>query len=498
MPESLENTSTIYAALDLGSNSFHLLIARFQSGKLEVLDRHKDMVRLASGLQRDGTLSPESIERALSSLERFAERLRSTPDAQIRVVGTNTLRAAKNSDAFLQKAEKILGTPIHIISGIEEARLVYRGVAADYAPEARRLVIDIGGGSTELILGAKDPLALESLAMGCVSFSKQFFPDGKISKKRYLAALTAARVEAQDHGRTFGRAKWDEAVGASGTVRSVWAILEALGLNEDHRISAAGLEALSGMVVQHKSTADLNLPDLSDDRKPVLVGGLAVLHGLFLELGIQRMHVSNYAVREGLILDLIDRDQHQDLRSHTVKQMMQRYQVDTSQVIRVHNVAKHLIRQNREFFGREYRRCRRRLKSATRLHEIGLAIAHSDYHRHGAYLLENSDMPGFSKQEQKHLSFLVLNHRKKLQPVPATYGFLPNWNLVLILRLACLFSRSRDENYLPEGVELTLSSNGAVLKFSSEWANNHPLTMDLLKKERKYQSQQHYVLELSY
>ena len=498
MPDSPAQSGLTYAALDLGSNSFHLLVARYQFGKLEVLDRHKEMVRLASGLQEDGSLAAKSMEQALHSLERFAERLRHTPDAQIRVVGTNTLRAAKNSDTFLAEAERILGTPIHIISGIEEARLIYRGVAADHAPEERRLVIDIGGGSTELILGRERPIALESLYMGCVSFSKRFFPDGKISRKRYREAVTAARIEAQGHIRAFGCRNWSEAVGSSGTIRAIESILEAKGLADDHSISAQGLESLAGVMLEYDNLADLKLPGLSAERRPVILGGLAVLQGLFLELGVERMHVSGYAVREGLILDLIDRDQHRDLRAETVKQMMRRYQVDAGQVVRVHRIARHLMRQNEDFFGGEYRRCRRRLKSAIRLHEIGLAIAHSGFHKHGAYLLENSDMPGFSKQEQKHLSFLVLNQRRKLQPLPETYGFTPNWNLVLIMRLACLLSRRRDKNCLPEGIQLSFVDGGARLSLRREWVERHPLTMDQLNKEQKYMSQQGYRLELSY
>ncbi len=498
MPDTALHASPTYAALDLGSNSFHLLIARVHRGKLEILDRHKEMVRLASGLQKDGTLSSSSIQLALQSLERFGERIRSTPVEQIRVVGTNTLRSAKNANQLLSKAEKILGTPIHIISGIEEARLIYRGVAADQSPQEKRLVIDIGGGSTELILGEQAPLALESLYMGCVNFSQQFFPSGKISKKRYREAVKSARIEAQGHADVFGRHKWAEAVGSSGTIRAIETILESLGLAEDHRVTADGLETLAQLILNHETVSTLALPGLTEDRKPVILGGLAVLHGLFLELDIKQMHVSTYAVREGVILDLIDRDQHQDLRSITVKQMMQRYHVDQGQVERVRKVTDFFLTQNRDYFGNQFRRVSRRLKSAVRLHEIGLAIAHSAYHKHGAYLLENSDMPGFSKLEQKHLSFLVLNQRRKLKPLPETYGFEPNWDMVLIIRLACLLSRRRDNNNLPDESVLTFNTEGAQLSFRKRWAKSHPLTLDLLEKEKKYMKQQNYILELAY
>lgn len=498
MPDSLDNSPPIYAALDLGSNSFHMIIARCDNGRLEVLDRYKEMVRLASGLQEDGSLSEEAINRALESLSRFAERIRSTPYADARVVGTNTLRAATNSDQFLEKAEALLGTSIHIISGIEEARLIYRGVAADLAPESRRLVIDIGGGSTELILGTQHPIALESLEMGCVSYSRQFFVGGKLNKKRYREALAAARIEAQQHVTTFGAHNWSEAIGSSGTIRAVESMLEEQGLADDHSITPEGLEALSKLVLNSSSVTDLKLGGLAEDRREVIVGGLAVLHGLFLEFGIRQMHVSNFAVREGLILDLADRGQHHDLRADTIRQMMQRYHVDTGQVQRVQTIADYLMEQNRDYFGDQYRRSIRRLTSAIQMHEIGLAIAHGGYHKHGAYLLENSDMPGFSKQEQKHLSFLVLNQRRKLNSMAKTYGFTPNWNLVMILRLACLFCRRRDDNCLPEGMRLVIDDQRAILQLQKKWVNRHPLTMEMLKKEQKYLGQQNYILEISF
>lgn len=502
MLNSAENTvpskvTPTYAALDLGSNSFHLLIARYEKGKLEVLDRHKEMVRLAAGLQEDGSLSDKSIDRALEALQRFAERIRAIPYEDIRVVGTSTLRNASNADRFLNRGEQILGTTIHTISGIEEARLIYRGVANDYAPEARRLVVDIGGGSTELILGNAEPTALESLDMGCVSFSQQYFPDGKLSKKRYRSALTAAQIEAQDYVKTFGSKNWSEAVGSSGTIKAIESMLEALGLAEDHSITAAGLAALAEKVVDFDSVEKIDIPGLSDDRKAVIIGGIAVLQGVFLEMGIARMHVSNYAVREGLILDLAARGEHHDLRSETVRVMMRRYGVDTAQVLRVHNTAKHFLKQNRAYFGKALQRYDRRLKSAIRLHEIGLAIAHGGFHKHGAYLLENSDMPGFSKQEQKHLSFLVLNQRRKLCSLPASSGFAPNWDIVLIMRLACLLNRRRDDDKSLDKLKLEFGERGATLVLSDSWIEAHPLTMDLLEKEIKLQAQQNYSLQLT-
>lgn len=496
---SAQTSSTeLYAALDLGSNSFHLLLAKFEGNKLIVVDRHKESVRMAEGLNGKGNLSKEAIARALESLGRFAERLRSTPVSHLRVVGTNTLRAAKNADLFLEQAEQILGSPIHIISGSEEARLIYLGVAKDLSPqESKRLVVDIGGGSTELIVGGHLPEHLESLHIGCVDLTKRYFADGKLSNKIYRQALLAARSELQPAVMHFGRGNWDEAVGSSGTIRAVESLLYELGLNREHLITLEGLEALAGKLCSFKRVADVDWPDLNDERRRVLPGGLAVLHGILLELGISEMAVSSYSVREGIILDLAGRIQNRDTRAETVRYFMRQYRVDVDQAQRVKDLAMRLVEQVREDFGADYERARQILSWAASLHEIGLSVAHSGYHKHGAYLLLHSDMPGFSRQEQKLLSFLVLNHRRKLRTVPKAYGFQPDWRLVQILRLACLFCRRRDTAALPDDIAVAFGeADKSALELDGSWLENHPLTAEDLATEQRYLKAMNIMLEL--
>jgi len=480
------SSDEIYAALDLGSNSFHVLLARFEGRRLVVLDRYKDTVRLASGLLDDGNLSEEAVVRALKALEKIAERIRPLPRAYVRVVGTNTLRAAKNRDVFLVRAEKILGVPINIISGLEEARLIYLGVAKDFTPEDRtRLVVDIGGGSTELVLGRNKPLKLESLYMGCVSFMRQFFPDGKLSARAYEKALLAARSEVQGLVTQFGASNWDEAVGSSGTIRSIERVLDGMGFNRNHVITMSGLEQLADAVIQAKHSDQLLLPGLDADRRPVFAGGLAVLQGIFAELKITEMHVSVYAIREGIIYDLAGRLHQRDKRVETIERMMEQYHVDRGQARRVGRLALALLDQVGTEVATDTAQARRLLQWAVDLHEIGLSIAHGGYHRHGAYILANSDMPGFSRQEQQLLSFLVLNHRRKLKPEPAAYGFVPDWRLVTVLRLACLFSRRRDAALVPSGIRLSFQNARCRLRLPMGWLEQHPLTREDLLQEKQ-------------
>ena len=463
----------------LAPNSFHVLLARFDGPRLVVLDRYKDNVRLASGLQEDGNLSDEAMARAWRALEKIAERIRPLPSTYVRVVGTNTLRAAKNRDVFLERAESILGVPINIISGLEEARLIYLGVAKDFTPEDRtRLVVDIGGGSTELVLGRNKPLKLESLYMGCVSFGRQFFPEGRVTRRSYDKALLAARSEVQGLVSHFSASNWDEAVGSSGTIRAIERVLDGMGLNQNHVITPAGLDQLAERVIAAKYAESLDLPGLDEDRRPVFAGGLAVLHGIFAELKIAAMHVSVYAIREGIIYDLAGRLHQRDKRVETIERMMDQYHVDRAQARRVNRFAQKLLDQVEPQLGTDAEQTRKLLQWAIDLHETGLSIAHSGYHKHGAYLVANSDMPGFSRQEQQLLSFLVLNHRRKLRPEPEAYGFVPDWRLITVLRLACLFLRRRDAALLPAQVAITFQGARCRLRIPAKWLDQHPLTRE--------------------
>jgi exopolyphosphatase/guanosine-5'-triphosphate,3'-diphosphate pyrophosphatase len=488
-------STDLYAALDLGSNSFHLLVARFEGSKLVVVDRHKESVRLAEGLDAKGKLDRATIARALDSLRRFAERLRSTPVSHFRVVGTNTLRVAKNADAFLEQAEEILQSPVHIISGSEEARLIYLGVANDLSPQDhRRLVVDIGGGSTELIVGGDLPEHLESLHIGCVDMTRRYFADGKLSSKSYRQAVLEARGQMQPAVMQFGSGNWDEAVGSSGTVRAVESLLSALDLDREHLLKLDGLEALAQKLCEFKRVEEVDWPDLNDERRRVLPGGLAVLHGVFLELGISQMAISSYSIREGIILDLAGRIHNRDTRADTVRSLMHQYRVDAGQAQRVQDLAVRLLAQSGDYRAADSQRVQQLLSWAASLHEIGLSVAHSGFHKHGAYLLLHSDMPGFSRQEQKLISFLVLNHRRKLRTVPKAYGFQPDWRLVVILRLACLLCRRRDDAAVPENIAIDFhgrrkaSANNGDLRLTLDraWLDDHPLTAEDLKIEQGY------------
>jgi exopolyphosphatase/guanosine-5'-triphosphate,3'-diphosphate pyrophosphatase len=485
-PQSSPDPNEVYAALDLGSNSFHMLVAKIESGKLVIIDRHKENVRLASGLRSDGTLSKPAVKRALESLYRFAERLRPVSINHMRVVGTNTLRAAKNADSFLERAEEILQSPVSIIRGAEEARLIYQAIARDLAPgDKRRLVIDIGGGSTEIIVGDRRPRLLESLYLGCVIYSKRFFVDGKISPQIYKKASLAARTEIQGAVSKFNRRHWDEAIGSSGTIRAIESVLEGMKLNSDHMITLAGLEQLAGSLCKFSEVDQIQLPNLSDERRDVFPGGLVILHALFQELGIEKMHVSSYALREGIIFELAGLEEIRNTRDHTVNRMMEQYNVDQSQAQRVAHFTLSLLEQVRDDI-ENYERSRQLLNWSMRLHEIGLALSHSGHHKHGAYLLLHSDMPGFSKQEQKLLSFIVLNHRRKLRPLPQTYGFDPDWRLVQIARLACLFCRRRDDSVLPRDLRIKVKNDGIKCWLPSEWLDHNPLSREDLNIEQHY------------
>lgn len=476
----------IYAALDLGSNSFHLVVARFESGKLIIIDRHKETVRLASGLKPDGTLSKSTVKRALESLHRFSERLAPLHVTNFRVVGTNTLRAARGADSFLERAEDILQSPIEIISGAEEARLIFLGVANDVSPgHKQRLVVDIGGGSTELVVGGRQAEQLESLYMGCVTYSRRFFPEGKITAKAYRKATLAARAEVQSVVTRFAASNWDEAVGSSGTAKAIETVLEGMELSPEHIITRAGLDKLAEALCRFSNSDAIQLPNLSDDRKAVFPGGLAVLHGLFMELGIAAMHVSGYALREGMIFDLAGKDKADGIRAQTVERLMSQYHVDTAQAERVVKLVTSLFDLVSDQFEHSDW-LRRILGHALRLHEIGLAISHSSYHKHGAYILLNGEMPGFSKQEQTLMSFLVLNHRRKLRPLPQAYGFDPDWRLVQIVRLACLFCRRRDDSVLPEIPRLKFSGNTLKIWLDQQWLESSPLTAEDLDNEQSY------------
>jgi exopolyphosphatase/guanosine-5'-triphosphate,3'-diphosphate pyrophosphatase len=481
----------VYLALDLGSNSFHLLLATFREGKMVRLDQRKETVRLASGLASDGRLSQDAQKRALQALQGFGSLVVDLPPSRVRAVGTNTLRVAKNSSGFLLRAEAALGHRIDIISGIEEARLIYLGVSKDLATgPGQRLVVDIGGGSTEVVLGDTMPRSLESLYMGCVSYSRRFFSLGKLNRGAYLKAVRAARRELLGLGGKLGATPWEEAVGSSGTIRAIGSMLNSKGQQE---ITLDGIIEIRDAMLKFNNTADITLPGLSSDRGEVIAGGLAILEALFRELAIDTMQVSDYAVREGIIHDLAGRFHHRDKRQETLEGMMKSYHVDVAQAQRVGDVATGLWQQVAS--GEPYSDGEI-LRWAANLHEIGLALSHAGYQRHGAYILQHADMPGFSRQEQLLLGFLVLNHRRKFKRMDASYGFQPDWGMVLCLRLACIFARPR-RDHMPATLQLSVTGNRKFcLRIDRKWLADNPLVKDDLKIEARHWKRLDYKLRL--
>ncbi len=481
-----EENRSVCAVLDLGSNSFHLLVGRLDQGRLVTVDRRKDTVRLAQGLQHDGLLAEDVMTRALESLGVFAQQVRNVPRQNLRVVGTNTLRAARNAKDFLERAEHVIGVPIDVISGQEEGRLIFLGVVKGHAgTSVRRLVIDIGGGSTEFIVGKRSAKRIESLFIGCVSMSERFFPDRRVTEERYERALTLARAEIQHLAEGFGAGRWDEAVGSSGTVRYVAAAIETL-MPGDHLITLEGIQRLVRHMIGGRKVEALADVGLSGDRQPVFPGGLAILHAAFLELGIPQLHVSDYALKEGVLYELADQGQYEDTRRKTIDYLCKQFQIDRQQSTRVERLARQLLPQLRDQLVVEPEFAEQALRAAAELHELGLTISHSGYHKHGAYILENADMPGFSRREQTMLSFLVLNHRRKLRiPEATSYRFRSDWALVLVLRLACLFNRIRVDQRLP-AIRILPARKGWTLEVAADWLAQHPLVEEDLRAENEF------------
>ena len=481
-------------ALDLGSNSFHLLIAQESHGRVQVLDKHKEMVRLAEGLQKDGQLSKVVTERALACLERFAQRLRPLDADNVRIVGTNTLRKASDA-GFISAAEQILGHEIEIISGREEARLIFMGVCHDLGGDTtRRLVVDIGGGSTELILGRKTtPEKLESLHMGCVSMSQRFFADGTISKQAMQAAVNHALVELEPVAHDYVEEGWESSVGASGTIN---AVRQVLADNYGHDlITPAGLKELRSALISSGSLDDLNLAGLAEERKAVFPGGVAIISAVFDALQIKEMTAAQAALREGLIYDLLGRHHEDDARDHTVNSLLQRYRIDEVHARQVRETSISLLSQVAMNWDLTESQHKLSIAWAATLHELGMDISHSGYHKHGGYLLENMDLPGFSRSEQQRLATLVRAHRRKIFPelFPADQPELVR--LSVLLRLAIVFHRSRSHETLPH-INASAKGNKLVVSVPKAWLAEHPLTAEDLANEAGYLQALEIVLDV--
>ncbi|WP_257266536.1 Ppx/GppA phosphatase family protein [Endozoicomonas sp. ONNA2] len=477
----------LVAAIDLGSNSFHMIVARVDQGEIRPVERLGKKVQLAAGLNQHDELTPEAMMRGFSCLEQFAQYLSGNTFQAVRVVGTNALRKARNSDVFVGKAQSILGYPVEIIAGREEARLIYLGVAQTQSDDNdRRLVMDIGGGSTEFVIGERfEPKLMESLHMGCVVYTDRFFGTGELTPQRFQSAYYAARLELLNIEKSFTRLGWVDAVGSSGSIRAVSSILQAMG--ERDAITRDSLEMLKLKVLRFNRISRVRFSGLKPDRQAIFPAGLAILMAGFDALGIERMHYSDGALREGVLHDMLGRDRHEDVRERTINALMSRYHVDEQQAFRVMNHTHNCFAMTADIWGLGDRDLEL-LSWAARVCQIGLDISHTQYHRHGAYLIDNSDLMGFSKREQQQLALLVRGHRRSISK-----SLLSAWpkavsrklmQLIILLRIANVLSHGRDDT-LPE-YSISVSGTTISVFFPDEWLEQHPLTAAYFDSERSY------------
>ncbi|KFN41186.1 exopolyphosphatase [Arenimonas oryziterrae] len=479
----------LLAAVDLGSNSFHMVVARYVLGQLRIVDRIKEHVRLAEGLDGHGGLSDDALMRALDCLSRFGQRLATIPSQHVRAIATNTVRQLRAPHNFLMPAESALGHDIEIVAGREEARLIYLGVAHGHPPRGkRRLVMDIGGGSTEFIIGEGfEAIERESLQMGCIATTRRFFADGKLSRKRWKEAQTEITAEFQQFAATYRSLGWQEIFGSSGTIKAIGEMATSMKLTRG-AITDGALATIRDKLLDFDRIEDIRLPGLPGDRRPVIAGGLLILDAAFAELGLKRMLVSENALREGVLYDIVGRGGERDPRDASILALCERYGVDREQSARVEHTVLELFDQVAEHWQLDAED-RRLLAWAARIHEIGLVIAHSQYHQHGAYLVEHSDIAGFSKTEQQFIAALVRNQRRGLH-LPSVES-LPDrlakaaLRCALLLRLSVLLHRSHGREEIPLHA-LSARSSGLALRLSPQWLAQHPLTEADLDSERDY------------
>ncbi len=494
------------AAVDLGSNSFRLIVGRVEetptgSPQIYPTDALREPVRLAAGLTHDKFLDNASQQRALDTLRRFGELIRDYPPENVRAVATNTLRVAKNSQEFLALADAALGFPIEVIAGREEARLIYAGASRSVPSiSGKRLVVDIGGGSTEFVIGKDyDPILMESLYIGCVGHSRQYFPNNNVDDYTMKQAELAARREIQSIAAEYKGVGWDQSIGSSGTARALAEILELNGLNDksiEHGITREGLDKLKRLLIKAENVNRLKLEALKPDRVPVLAGGLSIMLSVFKELDVQHMEVTDGALRLGVLYDLLGRVEHHDMRDVTVEQFTQRYSIERAQAERIAKVALALHSQFPVADDDVAEDESQALRWAAQLHEVGLSISHNSYHKHSAYIVSNADMPGFSKKEQLRLAALVLGHTGKLGKLTSLARQV-DWHLVLCLRLACLLCRRRSDNTFV-GLTIAETSNGWDIGISRKWTEENPLTEFSLRQECVEWGKVEKVLNLSY
>jgi exopolyphosphatase/guanosine-5'-triphosphate,3'-diphosphate pyrophosphatase len=484
------HTKTLFAAIDLGSNSFRLEIGQMDSGQLRRVEYIKETVRQGNGLDADRNLTEDAMERGWACLARFGERIASFKPSQVRAVATQTLREARNRELFLKKATRLLGFPIEVIAGREEARLIYLGVS-HLLPQTdeRRLVVDIGGRSTEMILGQQENAnTLESYRVGSVAWSMKYFTEGLWTPSAFKAAEIAAKAVLDEAQVLFNRNEWDKCYGSSGTVGAVSDILTAAGWPEG-RVTRDGLAWLKERLLKAQKLDNLRLDAVKEDRKPVIGGGLAVLQAVFDLLQIDEMHAAQGALRHGALYDLIDREGTQDVRASMVDWLAQRFGTDAAQAERVSRTAQSLLKDmmasSAEVLPSERHRHLQKLHWACQLHETGMRISHSDYHKHGAYILDNTDLPGFTLNELHRLSQLVLGHRGKLRKLENELEDARFVQQLVALRLAVVLCHARrDPDLSGLSIRCDEARSTVELDIGSEWAELWPQSAHLLREEK--------------
>ncbi len=490
-PQDISNLQTgdVLAAVDLGSNSFHMVIARYEGERLHIIDKLRESIRLGAGLDEQHNIISTAQERAINCLQRFGQRLRDCSASKVRVVGTNTLRRAANSQDFIQKAQAALGHEIEIISGIEEARLIYSGVS-HFAPHyaGKRVVMDIGGGSTEVIYGENEnPKLMESVSVGCVYLSQLYFPDGKINAKRMHKAITHASREFEPIYLKYTQHSWQHVIGASGTARAAIRLVQDLGWSVNG-MTVESLHKLKDTLIDFEHVDNILLPDLSVDRAAILPAGVAILVAFFKMFKVDIMRYAEGALREGLLYDQWDRLQNRDIRYLTINALKNQYSVDLEQVKRVRKTSLGLLEQVAKAWNLTDGRYQRLLHWGAELYEVGLSISHSQYHKHSHYIVANADMAGFSRSGQAVLAHLVGHHRRRvpgLDEFPLGLDQQKQFHALVIFRIACLLHRSRLDEGLPVYF-VEVSENKMTLSLPKSWLKKHALTMADLEQEQNY------------
>jgi len=487
-----------YAVIDLGSNSFHMMIVQVVAGSVQIIGRVKRKVRLASGLDENMYLSDEAMLRGWECLDLFAERLQDIPSTNIRISGTATLRLAQNVSVFLNKAEKILGHPVQVISGEQEAQTIYKGVAYTSSSKQRRLVVDIGGASTELVAGEGDsPSVYKSLNVGCVTYLERYFPNGYLSEQNFTTAIAEAELEIskiRDLYKDFG---WREEVGASGTVQAIQEIL--INQGHDEIITLDRLVSIMQQAITYGTIDNLNIPGLVKERQLVFPSGLAILIAIFRQLNLKGMTLAGGALREGQLYSMLPQLTKLDVRQRTLDSVMTRYHVDQEHANRVAELSLNIAKQTSKHWDLLQFDATEVLRSAALVHEVGLQVAYKDQQLHASYILANTNLPGFTEAQKKLLTALVRNHREDIdQPSlskQSSTSVLLACRLTRILRLAVILSLRRADEVLPE-VKVEVLNEDINLHLPENWLDENPLSEAELKQEAGFQAEQGWRLNL--